>query len=173
MQPLNKRERVAAFLWFLLFYVVTTTLIITAVFLNYQVPVQENKDLLKEVQKWRKDFEQQQAIHLKFNSIKGNLDIVNAPEQNAGYIDQVVTGALVDIRNHIPKESSYFSFYDNIIQVFLSLQQSKQQLRNLLRAQEEIISLKEKLQLLNDQLEIKSRDLDNCRQMLLLHSRSN
>ncbi|RFS25030.1 hypothetical protein DVR12_07545 [Chitinophaga silvatica] len=173
MEALNKEARMAAFWTFLLFFVVTATLLIITIFFSVQAPIQENLILRKEIDGYKNDFLFQEYFHKRINEVKRNLDIVNAPEQNASYIDQIVASALADLRGKIPQPSSYFPFYDNIIQIFLALQQNKQQLRTLLHAQEEIISLREKAARLNEQLEMKSRDLDNCRQMLLLNSKVN
>lgn len=173
MEALNKNERLTSFGIFLLFFGLTTTLLIIAISFTVQVPIHENSILRKEIDVWKKDFLFQEYFHKKMDEVKRNLDIVNAPEQNASYIDHIIATTLADIRNKIPQPSPYFPFYDNIIQIFLALQQNKQQLRTLQHAQEEIVSLKEKVVKLNEQLDLKGRDLDNCRQMLLLNSRAN
>ena len=171
MDALNRRERVYSFCWFLLLFVLTNILLLVAVFFNYQIPEKENKMLKMEVEKYRKEHLFQQSFHEKIGEITNYLNIVNAPQQNAVYIDQIIAASLADARNKVPKSSANFPFYDNIIQALLSLQQSKQQLRALQHSQEEILSLKDKVNQLTESLDLKSRDLDNCRQMMLLNSR--
>ena len=171
MDSLNKRERIYSFCWFLLLFLITNILLLVAVFFNYQVPEKENEMLKEEIEKYRKEGLFQQSFHERINEITNYLNVVNAPEQNAVYIDQIIAASLADTRSKVPKSSTNFPFYDNIIQALLSLQQSKQQLRALQHSQEEILSLKDKVSQLTESLDLKSRDLDNCRQMMLLNSR--
>ncbi|QJB35838.1 hypothetical protein HF324_32760 [Chitinophaga oryzae] len=173
MQVLNKQERTASFLWFLLFFVVTVALFVLAIFFNYQVPSRENASLRKELTAFRQEQAFQAEFLQKLDKVKHNLDSINLPNQNANYMDQVIAGSLAEMRNSIPKDVvTHYALYDNIVQACLSLQQTKQQLRELQNAQQNIAGLKEQVLDLTSKLESKSRDLDNCRQMMLLNSRT-
>lgn len=173
MQVLNKQERTTSFIWFLLFFVITVALFVVAIFFNYQVPARENASLRKELSTFRQEQAFQAEFLQKLDKVKRNLDSINLPNQNANYMDQVIAASLADMRNSIPKEAvTHYGLYDNVVQNCLSLQQTKQQLRELQNAQQNIAGLKEQVTDLNSKLESKSRDLDNCRQMMLLNSRS-
>ncbi|NLR79786.1 MULTISPECIES: type VI secretion system TssO [Chitinophaga] len=173
MQVLNRQERNVSFIWFLLFFIITVGLFVLAVFFNYQVPARENAALRKELTAFREEQAFQATFLQKLDKVKHNLDSINLPNQNATYMDQIIAASLADMRNSIPKEAvTHFGLYDNIVQNCLSLQQTKQQLRELQNAQQNIAGLKEQVADLNRQLETKSRDLDNCRQMMLLNSRA-
>ncbi|CAL1517095.1 type VI secretion system TssO [Chitinophaga sp. MM2321] len=173
MQVLNKQERTTSFMWFLLFFLITVALFVVAVFFNYQVPARENASLRKELSTFRQEQAFQAEFLQKLDKVKRNLDSINLPNQNANYMDQVIAASLADMRNSIPKEAvTHYGLYDNVVQNCLSLQQTKQQLRELQHAQQDIAGLKEQVMDLNSKLESKSRDLDNCRQMMLLNSRA-
>lgn len=167
MQVLNKQERTSAFLWFLLFFVVTVGLFVLAVFFNFQVPARENSELHRQLATFRREQAFQADFLQKLEKVKTNLDSINMPNQNASYMDQVIAQDLAAMRSSIPKDVvSHYSLYDNIIQQCLSLQQSKQQLRGLQNAQQNIAELKEKIAELNRQLDDTRRELDYARQLL-------
>ncbi|GAA0543367.1 type VI secretion system TssO [Chitinophaga japonensis] len=161
MKVLNRQERTTAFLWFLLFFVVTVGLFVLAVFFNYQVPVKENAELRKELNTFRKEQAFQASFLQDAEKIKVNLDSINMPNQNAIYMDQEIAKRLSNMHHAIPKDVvTHYNLYDNYVQVGLSLLQSKQQLRNLQDAQKSIAELKEKVQDLTGQLNQAENQLD-------------
>jgi peptidoglycan hydrolase CwlO-like protein len=167
MRVLNKRERTSAFLWFLLFFVITVGLFILAIFFNFQVPARENVALRKQLSTFRQEQAFQADFLQKLEKVRNNLDSINLPNQNANYIDQVIAQDLVNMRNSIPKDAvSHYGLYANIIQNCLLLQQSKQQLRGLQNAQQTIAELKEKIADINKELENARSELDYNRQIM-------
>src|SRR5687768_2221693 len=115
MRVLNKQERTSAFLWFLLFFVVTVGLFVLAVFFNFQVPSRENAALRKQLSAFRQEQAFQGDFLQKMEKVKNNLDSINLPNQNANYMDQVIAQDLVNMRNSIPKESvTHYGLYNNI-----------------------------------------------------------
>jgi DNA repair ATPase RecN len=166
MQVLNKQERTTAFLWFLLFFVVTVGLFVLAVFFNYQVPVRENTELRKELGTFRKEETFQASFMQNLEKVKANLDSINMPNQNAIYMDQEIAKRLSDMHNAIPKDVvNHYGLYDNSVQIGLALHQSKQQLRGLQDAQKTIAELKEKVQDLTSQLNQSQSQLDYYRRL--------
>ena len=161
MQVLNKQERTTAFLWFLLFFVATVGLFVVAVFFNFQVPVRENAELRKEISAYRKEQAFQADFVQNQEKIRANLDSVNAPNQNAIYVEQEIVKNLSNMHNAIPKDVvTHYSLYDNFVQIGLALQESKQQLRGLQDAQRTIAELKEKVQDLSTQLDRSDNQLE-------------
>jgi len=167
MRVLNKQERLSAFLWFLLFFIVTVGLFVLAIFFNFQVPSRENAELRKELATFRQEQAFQGEFLSKLERVRNNLDSINLPNQNANYMDQVIAQDLVSMRNSIPKDVvTHYGLYANIIQNCLLLQQSKQQLRGLSNAQQSIAELKEKISDLNKELENARSELDYNRQLM-------
>jgi hypothetical protein len=161
MQVLNKQERTTAFLWFLLFFVITVGLFLVAVFFNFQVPVRENAQLRKELGTFRKEQAFQADFVQNQERVKADLDSVNLPNQNAIYVEQEIVKSLSSMHNAIPKDVvTHYGLYDNFVQMGLALQESKQQLRGLQDAQRTIAELKEKVQDLSTQLDRSENQLD-------------
>ncbi len=167
MKPLNNQIRWKGFLLFLLFYLLTTGLLILGVFLYYQVPVEENNMLRSELIYHGKRWEQQQQFSEGLGKVKQELATVNDPGQNSSYVDQLIAATLAGMRNHISPQESGFNFYDDIVQCCLSLQQSKQQLRECRDAQQTIMTLRMEVSQLQQQLDGKSRELENCRLLMM------
>jgi len=76
MRVLNKQERTSAFLWFLLFFVVTVGLFVLAVFFNFQVPSRENTALRKQLSSFRQEQAFQAEFLQKMDKVKNNLDSI-------------------------------------------------------------------------------------------------
>ena len=166
MQVLNKQERTTAFFWFLLFFMITVGLFVLAVFFNYQVPVRENAELRKDLNTFRKEQAFQADFMQNLDKVKANLDSINLPNQNAIYMDQEIAKNLSSMHNAIPRDVvSHYGLYDNFVQMGLSLQQSKQQLRGLQDAQRTIAELQEKVRDLNTQLDRAESQLDYYRRL--------
>ncbi|RAJ83527.1 hypothetical protein CLV59_103495 [Chitinophaga dinghuensis] len=167
MEPLNSQIRRKGFLLFLLFYLLTTGLLILGVFLYYQVPVAENNMLRSELIYHGERWARQQQFSDGLGKVKQELSTVNDPGQNSSYVDQLIATTLAGMRNHISPKESGFNFYDDILQCCLSLQQSKQQLRECRDAQQTIMALRMEVSQLQQQLDGKSRELENCRLLMM------
>ena len=166
MQVLNRQERSTAYFWFLLFFIITVGLFVLAVFFNFQVPARENAELRKELSTFRQEQAFQSDFLQKMERVKTNLDSMNAPNQNAAFMDQTIAADLSAMRNSIPKSAvTHYALYDNFVQICLSFQQSKQQLRGLQNAQQNIAELKQQVQDLTRDLEQTRRDLDYYRSL--------
>ena len=167
MKPINNRVRWKGFGLFLLLYSVTTGLLLLGVFLHYQVPVAENTVLRRELLYHSSKMELQQQFGEALGKVRQQLTIVNDPGQNSGYVDQLIATTLAGMRNRITPQEPDFTFYDDIMQCCLSLQQSKQQLRECRDAQQMIMTLKMEVAQLQQQLDGKSRELENCRLLMM------
>ncbi|MBV8253239.1 MAG: hypothetical protein JO154_11585 [Chitinophaga sp.] len=167
MEPINNHARRKGFALFLLMYTVTTGLLILGVFFHYQVPIVENIMLRRELIYHGSRMEQQQQFGEALGKVRQQLAIVNDPGQNSGYVDQIIATMLAGMRNRITPQASGFTFYDDIMQCCLSLQQSKQQLRECRDAQQTIMALKMEVVQLQQQLDGKSRELENCRLLMM------
>lgn len=164
MRVLNKQERTKAFLWFLLFFVITVGLFVVAVFFNFQVPSRENATLRKELSTFRQEQAFQGEFQDRLNKVLKNLDSVDVPGQNAEYIDRVVIDDLADIRKRIPREAvTHYGLYDNFVQTCLSLQQTHQELRKLSNAQQTIAQQKERIQDLTRENDDLRREMEHYR----------
>jgi hypothetical protein len=130
-QVLNGQERNQAFLKFLLFFLVTVVLIITAIFFNYRLPIRENKMLQSEVDIQRtEDVNQQKFIGLMQDAIK-LLDSMDKKGTNVGQIDLQVNSKLQELAALQQKDNSIYGQMDKmIIDKLGNLQQDKKLLQD-------------------------------------------
>lgn len=77
MKPKNSFERGKAFIRFVIFYAVTTVLILCAVFFGMQVPFKENKQLQSQLSKVNKEREFDRKFFNLTNETKRMLDSID------------------------------------------------------------------------------------------------
>ncbi|SHL70547.1 hypothetical protein SAMN05444266_104471 [Chitinophaga jiangningensis] len=171
MKPLNQIARKKSLLLFILLYLLSVGLLFTSVFYHYQVPKLENRVLRDELLYQESQQVLRDSFMTRLATVKQELIAVNEPGNNAIYTDQIIAATLAGMRNMIPASNPNFSFYDDVVQCCLQLQQCKQQLRESTQSQQIIMTLKTENATLLQQLESRTRDLDNCR-MLLVNSRA-
>ncbi|MBV7532252.1 type VI secretion system TssO [Chitinophaga sp. sic0106] len=171
MKPLNHTARKKALILFILLYVLSMGLLFAGIFYHYQVPVLENRVLRHELMFQESQQMLQDSFMRRLTIVRRELVAVNEPGNNAVYTDQVIAATLAGMRNIAAASNPNFSFYDDVVQCCLLLQQCKQQLRESSQAQQAILTLKTENATLLQQLESRTRDLDNCR-MLLVNSRA-
>lgn len=80
-QVLNSQQRNQAFLKFLLFFVLTTVLIISAIYFNFRVPVKENNYLQGKLDKQLKADAEQVKFVAKMDEVVMLLDSLNKTDQ--------------------------------------------------------------------------------------------
>lgn len=167
MEPLNKRERVKAYYRFLLFFLITVVVIILAVFINYQIPMKENKILRVQYEQLNKELEFQTSFSRKMNEVQNILDSINNTGQNVPYLEQLVSTKLAAMKESIPVNDSLKQrkMYDYTIQTLLTLQDSKRNLRDYKESQVLIKQYEDNIQKYKDAYEQSKRDLDICRQL--------
>jgi hypothetical protein len=131
MKPLNSEERKKSFLKFLALFIITTGLIVTAVFFGVQVPFKQNDRLRKQVS----GFEHQKAFTEKFDvvlsDVKSSLDTINRAGVQAELADGKISEQLKGMNAMIDADSaSAKRFYQNVVQNLAELQIAKKQLRD-------------------------------------------
>jgi hypothetical protein len=77
MKPKNSVERRNAFIRFVIFYALTTALIITAVFFSFQVPFKENRQLRSQLSVVYKEREFDRSFFNLTNETKKMLDSID------------------------------------------------------------------------------------------------
>jgi hypothetical protein len=130
-QVLNSQERNQAFLKFLLFFLVTVVLIITAVFFNFRLPVRENKMLQSEVDIQRtQDVSQQKFVGLMQDAVR-LLDSLDKPGTNVEQINLQLNSKIHDLAGIEQNENTIYGKMDKIIiDKFVELQQAKKNLQD-------------------------------------------
>lgn len=167
MESLNKKERRRAFWTFLAFFLVTLLFVTGAVYMNVQIPVEENKVLRAQYAQLDQELEFQTDFAESIREVKVTLDSINQSGQNVMYLEQVISTKLAGVKESIPQNDSLrqHKLYDYVIQTMLALQESKRRLRDLREAQQLIGDYQQNVERYKETLEQTRRDLDICRQL--------
>src|SRR5690348_8801856 len=97
MEVLNRNERLKAFWLFFVCFSITILVVILGVFFYFQVPREENKYLRNENFLLRREFEFQQEFALHIDSVKGYIDLINAPGQDNFFQEQLALKELAEM----------------------------------------------------------------------------
>ena len=167
MDPINKAERLNLFFTFLIFFILTVALILFAVFVDFKVPVKEIEMLRTENNKLNRELEFQKGFSKKVNEVKLLLDTINQGNQNVLYMEQVASSKLAAMKESIPPADSLRekAMYDYIIQILLSLQENKRNLRDHKQSKMLVSEYQQDMEKYQQALDQAKRDLDICRQL--------
>jgi hypothetical protein len=113
-QVLNSRERNEAFLKFLLFFLVTVTLVVIAVFFDYRLPDKEMDMLRSEVAVSRSGASYQQQFVTRVEDAYQYIDSARKPGVNANQVNRMVDNKLSDLNTLQLKDSSSYARLNNI-----------------------------------------------------------
>jgi len=167
MEALNKKERRKAFWMFFAFFSVTILFVTGAVYMNVQIPVEENKVLRSKHEQINSEFDFQADFAKNIREIKATLDSINRSGQNVMYLEQVVSTKLAGVKESIPETDSLrqHKLYDYVIQSMLALQEAKRKVRDLKASQDLIGEYQQNIERYKEALDQTRRDLDICRQL--------
>jgi len=147
LQVLNSKERNQAFLQFLLFFLLTTALIVGAVYFNFAVPQTEKNYLREEVKRSRQDLTQQQVFIVNMLEAKKFLDSLNKPAANTDVVNSELSERITGMnKSRYPADTSSYGQLNNaIITAYIDMQASKKQLKTLADKDRQILDLKEEI----------------------------
>lgn len=167
MKPLNSKQRINTFLIFLLLFLVTTSIIVLAVFFDFKVPQRENEMFRERNQQILTKENQVRAFAEQMEDVKSLIDSMTMPGINSDYMERLVSSELADMQGLLPPEDSTFRrrMYSNIIQTYLELKNAKSSLIQLSDVKGELDEYDELVSQYKTELDQAKRDLDICRQM--------
>lgn len=152
MKPQNTQERKKAFFAFLGLYIVTTILLIAAVFFGIRVPFEQNKRLQAEVDSYEKERAFAENFSTQSTEVKNMLDSINKSGVQAELLDGKISEKLSSLNNMISDTTSVKKLYQDLVRGLADLQTAKKQLRdysgkdaNLTEYMQQIESLKSDL----------------------------
>lgn len=115
MDILNKKERFSAFLLFMLMFIVTTGVLIFALFFDFKLPMKENEVLRSQNEAMIKQFNYQRKFSDEFKNIGKLLDSMQKTPERATYIEQTIGQKLGNLTNQIPDDTLSSKLYQRII----------------------------------------------------------
>lgn len=130
MKPLNAAERKSAFFNFLIFFVITTLLIVLSVFFGMQVPFKQNEKLQQQLDILQTEKAFGETFYNGMTDAKILLDSVNRSGIQADLVNGEISTKLSNLNALITRDSSGVKkIYQDIVHNLLDLQFAKTQLR--------------------------------------------
>jgi len=166
MKPQNAKERRSSIWKFILLFVVTVGLIVTAIFFDFnQIPLHENQVWRERSEKIEKDIEFQETFYKEMKDIRAHVDSLDIKGQNLQLINGLLTQKLVKLQTSIPKEDETFRYdmYKEIIDAFVDIQELKGALNKLDDVGSKLKQYEEQNRELTNELERANRYLDAYR----------
>ena len=162
----NHKERDIAFWKFLGFFVLTTLMVIGAVYFNTRIPVKDNTMMREQISSFRTQAMAQEKFVKSMDDAKVLIDSLDKPGANTLYLNQLIAARIRELAQLQYKDSSMFSRLNkNVLDVFLRYQEAANKnvsMGDLPRQLEDYKSRYEQAQ----------RDLDNARRDLDVLRRS-
>lgn len=140
---LNSSDRNQAFLKFILFFLLTTALILGAVYFNFQIPEKEKNFYKEEVYEQRKEDIEQQQFLSHMNQAKILLDSMNKSGTDIGEVEQQLNKELNALSNTRLNDTMYIQLNDMITVSFRELKTAK---KDRMKNDAEIHKLNEELE---------------------------
>lgn len=166
MDILNKKERMSAFLLFLLMFVITTGTLMAAIFFNFKLPLKENEVLKAENEKILNEFNFHKEFTDKIEHVSKMVDSLDKAPESFQFIEQDITHELVRLKDKLPADSDEsIRLYDNYIITVNQLISSKRQLAQLSDGKKEMDDLKEQLKAYEQDNKDLQRELALARQL--------
>ena len=160
MDILNKKERFSAFTLFLLMFVITTGVLIFALFYNYRLPIKENEVLRAESEKNSKKVKFEKVFTDKISLVEKLVDSIDKNPDKFTFLQQ-------DINNELNRLNSKADsledprMYKRVVLAYITLVDAKGKLtkvndasNDLDKLEQEVKQLTKENQLLNTSLQI-------------------
>lgn len=130
MRSINAQERSKAFNRFLLFFLLTIAVIITAVFFGIKIPYAENEKLQQQLAAVDKENRFREDFTTAMAEAQNLLDTVNMDPQKSGLLDGRITQKIQDLDAMLAKNDiTSKSLYNQVIKALNNTQSDKRGLR--------------------------------------------
>ena len=166
MEVLYHKQRNRAYWLFVLFFVITVAVLVSAIFFNAYFPFKENSLLKKENIKMQKEMEIQDNFSFQVEKVKAAVDSIGMPQQNDFFNEKLALSILADMYKQLPKDTmKNKNMYNNTILAYKDLIDSKKQIKQLSGNQVLMDSLSTINKTLKAEYDKMKTDLDVCRQL--------
>ncbi|PZW41557.1 hypothetical protein LX95_01238 [Mesonia algae] len=166
MKAKNRKARRNSFLKFFLLFILTTSIVVVALFFDFNVmPIKENKVLRQQAVEIEKEMQLQEDFSKDIQLLKGMVDSLDIPGQNRAFLNSMLSSQIVKLQEKVPvKDSTYrYDMYNNIIWSFAEIQKLKEELNSYSDVEERITEYREELAKCRDELKEEKRTVDALR----------
>lgn len=166
MEVLNKSQRRSAYWFFVLFFMLTVSILVVAVFFNAYFPFKENSLLKAENTRMKKEMETQNKFSFQLEKVKAAVDSMGMPKQNDFFNEKLALSILADMYKQLPKDTlKNKNMYNNTIMTYKDLIDAKKQIKQLSGNQALMDSLSTINKILKEEYDKMKTDLDVCKQL--------
>ncbi|WP_426478064.1 type VI secretion system TssO [Chryseobacterium sp. CBSDS_008] len=166
MEILNKKERLRAFLFFILFFLVAVFTLVAGLFFNTYFPFKENSLLKAENNTLKKEMDIQDHFSFQLEKVKFAVDSIGVQGKNDFFNENLALSLLTDMYQQLPKDSIKNEvMYSNIIMGYKDLVDRKKEIKRLSLVGKNIDSLRAINKILKQEYDKIKTDLDVCRQL--------
>ena len=167
MEIVNKEQRTKAYWFFVLFFAITVTIVVIAMFANVHVPFEENKLLKEKNTKLEKDIAIQNHFAADLEKVKVAVDSIGVSNLKDDFFNEkLALSILADMYKQLPKDTlNNKNMYNNTILICKQYIDAKKHIKKLTADRALLDSLNDINQILQEEYDKMKVDLEVCKQL--------
>ena len=167
MEIVNKEQRTKAYWFFVLFFAITVTTVVIAMFANVHFPFEENKLLKEKNAKLEKDIAIQNHFAADLEKVKVAVDSIGVSNLKDDFFNEkLALSILADMYKQLPKDTlNNKNMYNNTILVCKQYIDAKKHIKKLTADRALLDSLNDINQILQEEYNKMKVDLEVCKQL--------
>ena len=167
MEIVNKEQRTKAYWFFVLFFAITVTIVVIAMFANVHFPFEENKLLKEKNAKLEKDIAIQNHFAADLEKVKVAVDSIGVSNLKDDFFNEkLALSILADMYKQLPKDTlNNKNMYTNTILVCKQYIDAKKHIKKLTADRALLDSLNDINQILQEEYDKMKVDLEVCKQL--------
>ena len=167
MEIVNKEQRTKAYWFFVLFFAITVTIVVIAMFANVHFPFEENKLLKEKNTKLEKDIAIQNHFAADLEKVKVAVDSIGVSNLKDDFFNEkLALSILADMYKQLPKDTlNNKNMYNNTILICKQYIDAKKHIKKLTADRVLLDSLNDINQILQEEYDKMKVDLEVCKQL--------
>ena len=167
MEIVNKEQRTKAYWFFVLFFAITVTIVVIAMFANVHFPFEENKLLKEKNTKLEKDIAIQNHFAADLEKVKVAMDSIGVSNLKDDFFNEkLALSILADMYKQLPKDTlNNKNMYNNTILICKQYIDAKKHIKKLTADRALLDSLNDINQILQEEYDKMKVDLEVCKQL--------
>ena len=167
MEIVNKEQRTKAYWFFVLFFAITVTIVVIAMFANVHFPFEENKLLKEKNAKLEKDIAIQNHFAADLEKVKVAVDSIGVSNLKDDFFNEkLALSILADMYKQLPKDTlNNKNMYNNTILICKQYIDAKKHIKKLTADRALLDSLNDINQILQEEYNKMKVDLEVCKQL--------
>ena len=167
MEIVNQEQRTKAYWFFVLFFAITVTIVVIAMFANVHFPFEENKLLKEKNAKLEKDIAIQNHFAADLEKVKVAVDSIGVSNLKDDFFNEkLALSILADMYKQLPKDTlNNKNMYNNTILVCKQYIDAKKHIKKLTADRALLDSLNDINQILQEEYDKMKVDLEVCKQL--------